>query len=177
MKELVVPEVIEHKIFIIRGHRVMLDQDLAKLYRVTTGNLNKAVKRNLERFPEDFMFQLTKDEENSLRFQFGSLKRGQHAKYLPYVFTEQGVAMLSSVLRSKRAIQVNIAIMRTFVKLKRVFDTHKELAEKLKEIEQEVGKHSKLIIEIFEIIKQLIPPPLPPPKPERPLGFGKPSDW
>jgi hypothetical protein len=123
------------------------------------------------------MFQLTKDEENSLRFQFGSLKRGQHTKYLPYAFTEQSVAMLSSVLRSKRAIQVNIAIMRTFVRLKQVFDTHKELAEKLKELEGEVSKHNKLIIEIFEIIKQLTQPPLPSPKPERPLGFGKSSDW
>ena len=176
MKEIIVPEAIEHKIFIIRGHRVMLDQDLAKLYRVTTGNLNKAVKRNSERFPEDFMFQLTKDEENSLRFQFGSLKRGQHAKYLPYAFTEQGVAMLSSVLRSKLAIQVNIAIMRAFVRLKQVLATHKELAEKLKELEGEVGNHNKLIIEIFEIIKQLTPLQLPPLKPRGPIGFGKPND-
>ena len=94
-------ENIESKILLIRGKRVMLDRDLAGLYGVTTGNLNKSVKRNIERFPEDFMFQFSKKEEDSLRFQFGSLKRGQHVKYLPYAFTEQGVAMLSSVLRSK----------------------------------------------------------------------------
>jgi hypothetical protein len=174
MKKFIKPEVIEHKIFIIRGYRVMVDQDLAKLYRVTTGNLNKAVKRNLERFPEDFMFQLTKDEENSLRFHFGSLKRGQHSKYRHCAFTEQGVAMLSSVLRSKRAIQVNIAIMRAFVKLKQVMATHKELAIKLRELESEVGKHNKLIIEIFEIIRQLAHKPVPP-KPQ--IGFRQDPKW
>ena len=100
MKGLIAQERIERRIFVIRGHRVMLDKDLAKLYSVSTSNLNKAVKRNLERFPEDFMFQLTKEEENSLRFQVGILKRGQHPKYLPHAFTEQGVAMLSSVLRA-----------------------------------------------------------------------------
>jgi len=169
MKEIIVPEVIEHKIFIIRGHRVMLDQDLAKLYRVTTGNLNKAVKRNLERFPEDFMFQLTKDEESSLRFQFGSLKRGQHAKYLSYAFTEQGVAMLSSVLRSKRAIQVNIAIMRAFVKLKQILSMNKELAYKLTELEHKIEKHDENIQAIFEAIRRLMAPPPIKPKPQ--IGF------
>ncbi|MCX5692076.1 MAG: ORF6N domain-containing protein [Candidatus Omnitrophica bacterium] len=169
MKEIIVPEVTEHKIFIIRGHRVMLDQDLAKLYRVTTGNLNKAVKRNLERFPEDFMLQLTKDEENSLRFQFGSLKRGQHAKYLPYSFTEQGVAMLSSVLRSKRAIQVNIAIMWAFVKLKQILSMNKELAHKLAELERKIEKHDVEIQTIFEAIRQLMAPSPVKPKPQ--IGF------
>ena len=101
-------EIIHSKIFFIRGQKVILDKDLAHLYGVTTGNLNKAVKRNNERFPEDFMFQLTNAEGDSLRFQIGSLKRGQHLKYLPYAFTEQGVAMLSSVLKSPRAIQVNV---------------------------------------------------------------------
>jgi len=168
MEEIIVPEVIEHKIFIIRGHRVMLDQDLAKLYRVTTGNLNKAVKRNLERFPGDFMFQLTKDEENSLRFQFGSLKRGQHTKYLSYVFTEQGVAMLSSVLRSNRAIQVNIAIMRAFVKLKQILSMNKELAYKLSELERKIEKHDVDIQAIFEAIHQLMKPPE---KSRRMIGF------
>jgi len=143
MKAIVPQEVIEQKIFLIHRQKIMLDKDLAELYGVTTGNLNKAVKRNVERFPEDFMFQLTKNEENSLRFQFGSLKRGRHAKYLPYAFTEQGVAMLSSVLKSKRAVQVNIAIMRPFVKLRNILSTHKELACKLKELERKTGKHLK----------------------------------
>src|SRR4026208_410018 len=102
----------------LRGQKVLLDRDLARLYGVTTGNLNKAVQRNLVRFPADFMFQLTPDEADSLRFHFGSLNRGQHFKYLPFAFTEQGVAMLSSVLRSPRAAVVNVAIMRTFVRLR-----------------------------------------------------------
>ena len=101
-----------------------LGSDLAQLYGVTTGNLNKAVKRNISRFPNDFMFQLTADEYKSLRFRFGIFKKGQHSKYLPYAFTEQGVAMLSSILRSKRAIEVNIAIMRAFVRLREMFATH-----------------------------------------------------
>ena len=107
---LIQPEQIEQVILLIRGQRVMLDRDLAALYGVETKNLNKAVQRNLDRFPPDFMFQLTVDEADGLRFQFGTLKRGQHFKYLPRVFTQEGVAMLSSVLRSPRAIQVNIAI-------------------------------------------------------------------
>ncbi len=107
-------EVIERKIYLIRGHKVMLDSDLAELYGVPVKVLNQAVRRNISRFPEDFMFQLTKEEYDSLRSQFVTLNtgRGKHRKYLPYVFTEQGVAMLSSVLRSERAIQVNIAIMK-----------------------------------------------------------------
>src|SRR3954466_3899567 len=109
MKSEALEILVERRIFLIRGHKVMLDADLAALYEVTTGNLNKAVKRNLERFPADFMFELTEKETRSLRFQIGSLKRGQHFKYLPHAFTEQGIAMLSSVLRSRRAVQVNIA--------------------------------------------------------------------
>ena len=169
MKELIPEERIEQRIFVIRGQKVMLDRDLAKLYGVTTGNLNKAVKRNLERFPEDFMFQLTKDEENSLSFQFGSLKRGRHSKYLPYVFTEQGVAMLSSVLRSKRAIQVNIAIMRVFVRIKEIISTHKELAHRLAELEKRMEKKDEEIHAIFEAIRQLMKPL--PVKPKRRIGF------
>lgn len=111
-KPLIQSEQIEQAILLIRGQRVMLDRDLAALYGVTTGNLNKAVQRNSDRFPADFMFQLTTDEAEALSFHFGSLKRGQHFKYLPQVFTQEGVAMLSSVLRSPRAAQVNIAIMR-----------------------------------------------------------------
>lgn len=166
--DLIPQETIASKIFLLRGKKIMLDRNLATLYGVTTGNLNKAVKRNIERFPEDFMFQLTKDEEKTLRFQFGSLKRGQHPKYLPYVFTEQGVAMLSSVLRSKRAIQVNIAIMRIFVRLKEIISTHKELAYKLNELEKKIEKHDEEICSIFEAIRQLMAPPE---KRRRIIGF------
>jgi len=118
---------IESSILVLRGHRVILAADLAKIYGVEPRALNQAVKRNQERFPEDFMFQITKEEFNSLRSHFVTLKRGQHRKYLPYVFTEQGVAMLSSVLNSERAIQVNIQIMRAFIKLKEMLATHKDL--------------------------------------------------
>jgi hypothetical protein len=177
MKELIPQEVVERRILFIRGQKVMLDRDLAGLYGVPTKRLNEQVKRNTRRFPEDFMFQLTDAEKEEVVAICDHLKILKFSSQLPYAFTEQGVAMLSSVINSERAIQVNIAIMRAFVRLKQAFDTHKELAEKLKELEGEVGKHNKLIIEIFEIIKQLTQPPLPPPKPERPLGFGKPGDW
>jgi phage regulator Rha-like protein len=171
MKHVIPLETIEQKIFLIRGHKVMMDRDLARLYGVTTFNLNKAVKRNLDRFPEDFMFQLTAEEFESLRFQIGMSKKGRGGRrYLPYTFTEQGVAMLSSVLRSKRAIQVNIAIMRTFVKLRRILSTHKILAQKLKELERKIEKHDVEIQTIFEAIRQLMKPPE---KPKRKIGFYK----
>ena len=118
MPDIVPQETIENRIHVLRGKKVMLDRDLTALYGVTTGNLNKAVKRNIDRFPEDFMFQLSQEEAEALRFQFGSLKRGEHFKYLPYAFTEQGVAMLSGVLNSKRAVLVNIQIMRAFVRMR-----------------------------------------------------------
>ena len=176
MKNLVPAERIESKIYLIRGKKVMLDRDLAELYKVKTFVLNQAVKRNIERFPEDFMFQLTKEELKFLRSQFVILKnngyktskRGKHTKYLPYAFTEQGIAMLSSVLRSRRAIQVNIAIMRTFVRLKQVLSTHKELAKKLKELEQKTDKHDMEIQAIFEAIRKLMTPPK---KTKRKIGF------
>jgi len=159
MTELVPVELIASKIYLIRGIKVMLDRDLAKLYGVTTGNLNKAVKRNIERFPDDFMFQLTSEEYKTLRFQIGILEKGQHSKYLPYAFTEQGVAMLSSVLRSKRAIEVNIAIMRAFVQLRKTLDSHAELAQKLADLQQRVEGHDEQIQAIFEVIRQLMAPP------------------
>lgn len=152
MKDLIPQEVIESKIYLIRGRKIMLDRDLAKLYGVMTFNLNKAVNRNLDRFPEDFMFQLSKREAKNLIFQFGISSWGGVRK-LPYVFTEQGVAMLSSVLRSKRAIQVNIAIMRTFVKLKVILSTHKELSRKLNELERKIEKHDVDIQSVFEAIR------------------------
>ena len=168
MKRSISAEKIEDSIFQIRGKKVMLDRDLARLYGINTGNLNKAVKRNVERFPEDFMFQLNKNEEDSLRFQSGSLKRGRHAKYLPYAFTEQGVAMLSSVLHSKKAIQVNIAIMRTFVRLKEIISAHKDLAHKLNELERKLEKHDEEIHAIFEAIRRLM---MPLEKPKQRIGF------
>ncbi|MBI3009325.1 MAG: ORF6N domain-containing protein, partial [Candidatus Omnitrophica bacterium] len=154
MKELIPQQLIEKRIFIIRGQKVMIDSHLAELYDVETFNLNKAVKRNIERFPEDFMFQLTKEEANPLIFQIGISKtKGRGGRrYLPYAFTEQGVAMLSSVLNSKRAIQVNVAIMRAFVKLREILSTHKELAYKLGQLERKIEKHDEEIKTIFEAI-------------------------
>jgi len=140
--------VIEHRIYLLRNHKVMLDRDLAHLYGVDTRILNQAVKRNRERFPEDFMFQLSSKETRNLRSQIVTSRWGGR-RYLPYAFTEQGVAMLSSVLKSKRAIQVNIAIMRTFVRLRQILATHKELARKLEELEQKYDAQFK---EVFEVI-------------------------
>jgi len=155
-KKLMLPiERIEKTILLIRGQKVILDADLAKLYGVTTGNLNKAVNRNLDRFPDDFMFQLTPDEYNSLRFQFGTLKRGEHSKYLPYAFTEQGVAMLSSVLRSKRAVQVNIEIMRAFVRLRKMLASNVALARKLAALEKKYDEQFKVV---FDAIRALMTP-------------------
>ena len=161
-------EKIENKIFFIRGKKVMLDKDLAELYGVSTKRLNEQVKRNKYRFPEDFMFQLTKEEAGFLRSQIATLKRGQHLKYLPYVFTEQGVAMLSSVLNSKKAILVNIQIMRIFTKLKEIITSHKELAHKLNQLENKIEKHDEEIKSIFEAIRQLMTPPE---KSRRRIGF------
>ena len=168
MKQLILHEVIERKIFLIKKHKVMLDRDLAKLYKVPTKRLNEQVKRNKKRFPRDFMFQLTKGEADCLRSQNATLKRGQHSKYLPYVFTEQGVAMLSSVLHSERAIQVNIAIMRVFVKLRQILSTHRKLAYKLDQLERKTEKHDTEIQAIFEAIRQLMTIPE---KSRRRIGF------
>jgi hypothetical protein len=154
MKNQLIPnEIIENRIFLIRGKKVMFDRDLARLYGVETGNLNKAVKRNIERFPEDFMFQLSKSEIDSSRFQFGILKRGQNIKYQPYVFTEQVVAMLSSVLKSKQALRVNIQIMRTFMKIREMLVNNKALREKIEAMEQKYDNKFKVI---FDVIKRLI---------------------
>ena len=149
---------IGQRIYFIRGHRVMLDSDLAELYAVETKNLNKAVDRNPGRFPADFMFQLNEKEHESLRFQFGTLNkgRGKHRKYLPYVFTEQGVAMLSGVLHSERAIQVNVAIMRTFVQLRRILESNSELIKKLEQIERKLLRHDHDFKFVFEAIRLLM---------------------
>ncbi len=162
-------EVIREKIYIIRGKKVMIDKDLAILYEVSTKRLNEAVKRNIDRFPEDFMFQLTKEEmenwicqigisnpeEKVLRSQFATLEtgRGKYSKYRPIAFTEQGIAMLSSVLNSKRAIQVNIQIIRIFTKLREMIDAYKELREKVEEMEK---NNEVNFSEIFRAIRLLI---------------------
>jgi hypothetical protein len=164
MGELAETERISKRILLLRGHRVMLDADLATLYGVTTFNLNKAVKRNLDRFPEDFMFQLTYQEVRNLIFHFGISSWGGTRK-LPRAFTEQGVAMLSSVLKSKRAAQVNIAIMRAFVQLREMIASHKDLAKRLDELEQ---KYDVQFRSVFDAIRQLMAPAAPT---RRRIGF------
>jgi phage regulator Rha-like protein len=165
--DLLPQEIIESKIFFIRGKKVMLDSDLADLYGVATKVLLQAVKRNLKRFPPDFMFLLNYQDVAALRSQIVTLKkvRGGHRKYPSYVFTEQGVAMLSSVLNSERAVQVNIAIMRAFVKLRELLASHKDLRRKIENMEKKYDHQFKVV---FEAIKQLIEPPV---TPKRKVGF------
>jgi len=162
-KEIVV-ELVAAKILLVRGRKVMLDRDLAEMYGVKTKVLLQSVKRNAKRFPDDFMYQLTEQEVAILRSQIVTSRWGGR-RYLPYVFTEQGVAMLSTVLNSERAIQVNIAIMRAFVKLRELLLTHKDLAQKLEELERKYQLHETDIQVIFEAIKKLLEPPPEPPKP------------
>jgi hypothetical protein len=163
MNDLIPSEKIEKRIFLLRGQKVMLDADLAELYGVETGALKRAVKRNRERFPEDFMFPLTFQEVGALRCQNGISSWGGH-RFLPYAFTEQGVAMLSSVLKSKRAVQVNIEIMRAFVKLREMLASHKDLALKLAEMEKKYDSQFKVV---FDAIRELMTPIEPSPKPRR----------
>jgi phage regulator Rha-like protein len=172
IEQLIPLERISSKIYVIRNEKVLLDFDLAELYGVPTKQLKRAVRRNIDRFPVDFMIPLTKEEYNSLRSQFGTLKRGEHSKYLPYAFTEQGVAMLSSVLNSERAIKVNIAIMRAFVKMRKILESNESLAKKLKQLEKETkekfAEHQQQISLIFEAIKELMTEKE---KPKRRIGF------
>ena len=181
-KDLLIPaERIERSILLIRGQKVMLDSDLAELYGVPTKAFNQAVKRNAKRFPEDFMFQLTPEEADGLRSQFVTLNEGMRSqfvtaskrniRYLPYAFTEQGVAMLSSVLNSDRAIEVNIAIMRAFVRLRELLSSHKDLARRLDELERNYDEKFRVV---FEAIRQLMTPP-PAPKRRR-IGFAAADD-
>ena len=166
--DVIVVDQIARTIIVLREQKVLLDADLARLYGVTTRVLNQAVKRNADRFPADFMFRLTAEEARRSRSQFVTLKRGENIKYRPYAFTEQGVAMLSSVLRSGQAVQVNIAIMRAFVKLREVLETNRELSRRFAELEQRVGKHDEEIDAIIEAIRQLMAPPA---KAKREIGF------
>jgi len=154
MKDIVPREVIEQRIYIIRGMNVMLDSDLAKLYKTSTKAVIQAVKRNKTRFPKDFMFKLNQQEVENLRSQIVTSSWGGR-RYLPYAFTEQGVAMLSSVLKSRRAIQVNIAIMRTFVKLRSIVISHKKLKKKLNELEEKYDTQFRIV---FDAIRELMKP-------------------
>jgi hypothetical protein len=159
-------ERIERSILLIRGHKVLLDADLAELYGVETRSLLQAVSRNQKRFPKDFMFQMSKEEYELLRSQIVISKKGRGGRrYLPYVFTEQGVAMLSSVLRSERAVQVNIEIMRAFVRLRELVATHKDLARKLEALEKRYDAQFKVV---FDAIRELMAPPTPK---KRKIGF------
>lgn len=168
MESLVPMELIEKRIFFIRGHKVMLDTDLAALYGVQTKVLNQAVKRNERRFPSDFMFFLTKEEKDELVTNCDRLRRLRHSSALPRAFTEQGFAMLSSVLNSERAVDVNIEIMRAFIRLRALLSTHKELAGKLSELEKRLEGHDERIRVIFQAIRQLMTSP---DKPRRNIGF------
>ena len=170
--EVIPIEAIERRIFVLRGHRVMLDRHLAELYGVALKRLNEQVKRNRERFPDDFMFQLTLEEGKAVmlsRSQIATLKRGQNIKYCPYVFTEQGAVMLANVLRSPVAIRASIQVVRAFVNLRRMLATHDDLARKIDAIERRVGKHDVELQEVLRILRKLLEPPPVPAK--RPLGF------
>ena len=172
VKDLIVVEMIEKKIYLIRGQKVMLDSDLAALYEVETRALIQAVKRNISRFPPDFMFQLNFQDVAALRSQSVTLKkgRGEHRKYAPYAFTENGVAMLSSVLNSERAVQVNIAIMRVFVKLREMIASHKDLVRRLDNLERKYDSQFKIV---FDAIRELMSPPEPK---KKKIGFRREND-
>jgi hypothetical protein len=169
MNEIIPQEIIEKKIYLIRRQKVMLDADLAELYDVQTKVFLQAVKRNIDRFPKDFMFQLTKEEFSNLRSQFVTSSWGGR-RYLPYAFTEQGVAMLSSVLNSKRAIHINITIMRIFIRLRNLLISNTSLARKLKALEKKYDSQFSIV---FDAIRQLMTPPEPK---KRMIGFGREND-
>jgi len=166
MADLISIEVITSKIFVIRGKKVMLDRDLAQPYEVTTKRLNEQVKRNIKRFPEDFMFQLTKAEKDELVAICDRFNPLKHSTVLPYAFAEQGIAMLSGVLHSNRAIRVNIQIMRAFIQLKRMALTYTELKRKIEAMEKKYDIQSKIV---FDTLKKLLEPP--PVKEKRIIGF------
>ena len=160
-------ELIENKIYLIRKQKVMLDSELAELYGVSTKRLNEQVRRNIERFPEDFMFVLKKEEADFLRSQFATLKkgRGQHSKYLPYAFTEHGAIMAATILNSPRAVEMSIFVVRAFVKLREMIISHKDLKQKIEEMEKKYDSQFKIV---FTVIKELMTTPE---KPARKIGF------
>ena len=167
MNEIIPIEAIGQRIFVIRGLKVMLDQDLAELYGVSTKRINEQVRRNKERFPDDFMFQLSKEEVENLRSQFATSSWGG-SRYLPYAFTEHGVAMLSSVLKSPRAVQINILIIRAFIKLRLLLASNKELEQKIVDIEREQGLQNQHINKIWDVLNKLLNEPIK--KPNK-MGF------
>ena len=168
MKSLIPIQIIEQKILLIRGHKVILDADLAEMYGVETKVMNQAVRRNIKRFPDDFMFRLSPPEKQEVVTNCDHLQRLKFSSTAPYAFTEQGVAMLSSVLNSERAIEVNILIMRSFVKLREMISTHKDLAKKLESLEQKYDSQFKMV---FDAIRKLMTPPEP--KKKKAIGFGR----
>ena len=167
-KSLVVSESIETRILTIRGQKVMLDADLAELYGVETRRLNEQVRRNSERFPEDFMFQLTGEEFANLKSQFATSSWGGRRK-LPYAFTEHGAIMAASVLNTARAIEISVHVVRAFVHLRELVSGHKELSQKLNQLERKVGAHDRAIAELINAIRELMTPAEP--KKKRPIGF------
>lgn len=173
---LIPQEMIENKIFLIRDKKVILDRDLAAFYNVPTKTLNQAVKRNSLRFPSDFMFRLTLSEALASRSQNVTLKRGQNIKYLPFAFTEYGVAMLSGVLNSDRAISVNIQIIRTFIKIKKLLSSHKALLARLDRLEIGHDQHSKQIVQIFRVIKTILDLPITLKRKSKKIGFVPPEN-
>lgn len=171
MPAAVIPhERIENKIYLIRGNKVILDSDLADLYGVSTKQLTRQVRRNIRRFPGDFLIQLTREELGNLRCQFGTSSWGG-TRYRPLAFTEQGIAMLSGVLHSRRAIEVNIAIMRAFVKLRELMMTHKDLARKIEELEAKFNKHDENFVIVFQAIKKILQSPREPRRKKPLIGF------
>jgi len=170
-KSLIPVEAIEQRIFLIRRQRVILDADLARIFGVPTFRLNEAIKRNRERFPEDFMFQLTPEERADLTSQIAISKKGRGGRRsLPFAFTEHGVLMAANILKSDRAVRMSVQVVRAFVKLREMLASHKELAQKLRELEQRIANHDTDIQAIVSAIRQLMAPPEPPPK--RRIGFG-----
>ena len=165
-------EVVKSKIYLIRGLKVLLDSDLAVLYGVEIKRLNEQVRRNIDRFPADFMFQLKDQEVAGLRSQIATLSggHGTHRKYTPYAFTEQGIAMLSSVLNSKSAVQVNIAIMRAFVQMRELATSNRELARKIDELEKKHALHDKQFVAVFDAIRHMM---VPVEEKGRKIGFGR----
>ncbi|MDP2815138.1 MAG: ORF6N domain-containing protein [Rectinemataceae bacterium] len=168
IRELVPVSDIERQIFLIRGHKVMIDRDLARLYQVPTKVMNQTIKRNQDRFPDGFMFRLSPQETRELVTNCDRFTKLKHSSATPFAFTEYGVAMLSSVLRSKRAIRINIQIIQTFIRLRQWALTHKDLAQKIAELENKSRTHDKHIQNIFEAIRELINPPE---QPRKSIGF------
>jgi hypothetical protein len=170
MKVTIIPsKEISQQILVVRGKQVLLDHDLAHIYGVSIKRLNEQVKRNIDRFPIDFRFQVTPDEYHALRSHFATLKRGQHRKYLPYVFTEHGALQLASVLKSPIATQVSLSVVRAFVRLREMISSHKDIMIKIEDLERKSRKHDHYIGVIFENIRKLLLPPIEPPK--KKIGF------